>query len=313
MTSMEKLKQLRALMKTHAIDAYIVPRGDEYLGEFVAPYAERLKYLTNFTGSAGHAVIMQDKAYVMSDGRYTLQLTQQIDTEHFTPENSIKHPLKDWLYDQLQEGQVIGFDPWLHSIEQIEGLNKRLKAKNITLKAIDDNLIDQIWNDQPAKPNKEAIDFPESIAGQSSAEKISLICRELAEQEVEHAILTLPDSIGWLLNIRGSDIDYTPIKQTYAYVDVVVQNIELIKNSDLKCVGISNCTEQVRGGGECAGNSLRSKRKKYSTRSSAYPLRRQTSLRASWLNRQKHQRPLHRPQSPQNQKRTRSHPSNPYP
>lgn len=231
---MNKLELLREQMRAHALDAYIVPHADEYLGEFIAPYAERLKYLTNFTGSAGHTVIMLDNAYVMSDGRYTLQLEQQLDRDLFTPLDSTKHPLKDWLYDQLHEGMTIGFDPALHSIEQIDQLTKRLEAKGVTLKPVDENLIDTIWPDQPEQPNEPVIDFPEKFAGQSSSEKITIICSQLKEQGADAAILTQPDSVCWLLNIRGSDVEFTPITQTYAYLDVHTMKVTRFKASDLK-------------------------------------------------------------------------------
>jgi Xaa-Pro aminopeptidase len=226
---MNKLAQLRALMKEKCIDAYIIPRGDEYLGEFVAPYAERLKYLTGFTGSAGHAVILQDKAFVMSDGRYTIQLAQQIDASLLIALDSTKNPLKDWLYDQLSEGKVMGFDPALHSIDQIESLQKRLEAKKITLKPVAENLIDQIWLDQPEMPNREIISFPDHIAGQTSQQKIDSICAVLAEQGAEAAILTLPDSVSWLMNIRSKNREYTPAAQTYAYIDVKAKTVECSK------------------------------------------------------------------------------------
>lgn len=227
---MTKLQQLRAQMTAHAIDAYIIPRADEYLGEFVAPYAERLHYLTDFTGSAGTAVITAQQAFVFSDGRYTLQLEQQLSPADFEAANSVKYPLKDWLYDHIEEGQVIGFDPTLHSIAQIETLEKRLSAKDIPLRPISENLIDAIWQDQPERPNNPPIPFPDHLAGQSSADKIQATCAHLAEQGADAAILTLPDSINWLLNIRGTDIDYTPIKQTYAYIDVETQDVTLLSS-----------------------------------------------------------------------------------
>lgn len=230
---MNKLELLREQMRGHGLNAYIVPHADEYLGEFIAPYAERLKYLTGFTGSAGHAVILRDEAYVMSDGRYTLQLEQQLDLEIFTPLDSTKHPLKDWLYDRMARGAVIGFDPSLHSIEQIEQLKKRLEAKGITMSATDDNLVDAVWGDRPPPPRNPVIAFPDNLAGLSSAEKTALICDDLTRQGADAAILTQPDSICWLKNIRGSDVEFTPIAQTYAYVEVATQAVTLFRGANL--------------------------------------------------------------------------------
>lgn len=202
----EKLEALRALMAEQGVDGYLVPRADEYQGEFVAPYAERLKWLTEFTGSAGLAIVLADKAVVMSDGRYTLQLDNQVDPECFKTANSVKIKPEDWLNENAGEGATIGYDPMLHTPAQIETLEK----KNNTLKLISQNLIDQIWCDQPSAPTGKISVFSQEVAGQSSSEKINNVKEAIRSKDAQACLITLPDSLCWLLNIRGSDIDYIP-------------------------------------------------------------------------------------------------------
>ncbi|HCQ70673.1 MAG TPA: X-Pro aminopeptidase, partial [Rhodospirillaceae bacterium] len=115
-TYLEKLGKLRQLMAKNNVDVYLVPRADEYLGEFVAAYAERLSYISGFTGSAGQAIILSDRAIVQSDGRYTIQLQDQLDPNLFVAGNSVSEPLKDWLHDNVASGQVVGYDPRLYSV-----------------------------------------------------------------------------------------------------------------------------------------------------------------------------------------------------
>lgn len=210
-------------MKQHGVQAYMIPRGDEYLGEFVAPYAERLRYISGFTGSAGLAIIMEDRAFALTDARYTIQIAAQVDTECFEVGDYISKPPVEWIADHGRDGDTVGYDPRLHTAAQIQKMEQELKVQGISLKPVSDNLVDQIWDDQPTKPQGEVIAFPEHLAGLSVTQKIDMICETLAE---EHGVtqgtllITLPDSIGWLLNIRGSDTDYIPQVLSTALVNL---------------------------------------------------------------------------------------------
>jgi Xaa-Pro aminopeptidase len=217
-TYAEKLKDLRTKMHDYGLDAYIVPRGDEYQGEFVAPYAERLKWLTGFTGSGGTALVFKDKAIVLTDGRYLIQVAAQVDNELFDTGDYVKKTTAKWLAENVGEGSVIGYDPFLFTPKQIEALVKECSEKGAKLKAVKDNLIDAIWKDQPSKPQGKAIPFPEDIAGISAAQKIENVVDAIKEEGGRALILTLPDSIAWLLNVRGSDIDYIPSVLSYLIV-----------------------------------------------------------------------------------------------
>ena len=212
-TISEKLKALRAELKNQDVAGFIVPRADEYQGEFVAPYAERLAWITGFTGSAGVAVILDDKVLVQSDGRYTLQLKQEVDQSCYEISDMIKEPLENWLNENAK-GKVIGYSPWLHTPAQIE----RLSKAGVVLKPLESNPLDTIWSAQPIRGSSQIEIFPEAISGLSVAAKKAYIEDCLKEAGAQSCILSLPDSICWLLNMRGADIPCTPAILSYAVI-----------------------------------------------------------------------------------------------
>lgn len=212
----DKVKSLRHAMHEHGVQGYLIPRADEYQGEFVAPYAERLRWLTGFTGSGGCALVLPESAFVLTDGRYTLQAVQQVDEGLFKTGDYIKKPLAKWIAEHAGENTIIGFDPWLHTPLQIEKIQKEAHKHTIILKPIAQNLIDQIWCDQPEKPAAPITKFPDDIAGLSTSEKRAKIAKIIMEQDATAALITMPDSIAWLLNLRGGDIDYIPSILSYA-------------------------------------------------------------------------------------------------
>ncbi len=209
-TYAEKLKSLRARMQSCGLDAYIVPRADEFQGEFVAPYAERLKWLTGFTGSGGIALIFKDKALALTDGRYLIQIKDQVEAALYETGEYIKKTTASWLAENITVGDTIGYDPMLHTPRQIEDLQKACDKKQAILKSLEGNLIDQIWDNQPLRPQGKVRAFPEHIAGCSAAHKIEKIVETIRHKKAQAFIFTLPDSIAWILNVRGSDLEYTP-------------------------------------------------------------------------------------------------------
>ncbi len=216
MKTAEKLSALRAHLKNLEVDGFIVPRTDEYQNEFVPECFERLAWLTGFTGSAGFAVILPEIAGVLSDGRYTIQLKNQVDQTLYEIGDSIKVTLSDYLTHEAKSGQVIGYDAKLHSPKQIQMLEAKLKEKSITLKALETNPIDEIWADRPPEPMAKVEIFPEKYAGRSSAEKRMAVAQFIKGQGAKACVITLPDSIAWLLNIRGSDVSHNPVALSYA-------------------------------------------------------------------------------------------------
>ena len=195
----KRLKKLRDAMVRAGVEAFVVPRSDAHRGENVAPRDERLSWLTGFTGSAGLCAVTMDKAALFVDSRYTLQARAQVDTDHFELMKIPDDKLKDWLGDNLSKGQTLAFDPWLQTKGEVEGWDKHLTPLDISLKPID-NLIDEIWSDQPAPPNSPIVPHPAQYSGKSHADKRAGIAEKLREDEIDAAVLTLPDSIAWLLN-----------------------------------------------------------------------------------------------------------------
>lgn len=218
MDTAQKLSALRGQLNIAGLDGYIVPRADEFQGEFVPPAAERLKWLTGFTGSAGVAVVLKGKAVVLSDGRYTIQLKQQVDPNLFDVGDSVQLGAGGWLAENASEGAKIGFDPMLFTRAQIEKIETALAGKNITLIPQAGNLVDAVWADRPSPPQGKIEIFPETVSGKTAADKITLIAEEIKASGCDAAILAMPDSVSWLLNVRGNDVVHFPAVLSYAII-----------------------------------------------------------------------------------------------
>ena len=210
----DRVQKLRALMAKQGVQGFIVPRADEWQGEFVAEYAERLRWLTGFTGSGGAAVVLEGAAMLLTDSRYTLQAAAEVDTDIFEVVNVVETPMAKWLAEHCGEKTVVAYDARLHTPDQLE----KLRAEGLTLRAVD-NLIDALWDDQPTPPQSEVRLFPEHIAGRSAQEKCTAVGEALRSEGLERFIVTLPDSLAWLLNIRGQDTAYIPVALSYLIID----------------------------------------------------------------------------------------------
>lgn len=212
----KRLATLRAHLADAGLDGFLVPRADAHQGEYVAACDERLSWLTGFTGSAGFAAVLQDVAGVFIDGRYRVQVRAQV-ADVFTPVHWPEQQLEDWLIAALPDGGEVGFDPWLHTIAEIERVEAAVGPHNISIVPVN-NAVDAIWTDRPARPNAPAVAYPDAMAGTSSAEKRALVAAVLEAQNEAAAVLTLPDSINWLLNIRGADLTHLPVVQAIAII-----------------------------------------------------------------------------------------------
>jgi Xaa-Pro aminopeptidase len=209
-----RLKALRREMAADGLDGFLVPRADAHQGEYVAPRDDRLAWLTGFTGSAGFCAVLQELAGVFVDGRYRVQVKTQVAPE-FTPVNWPETKLGPWLAEHLPHGGKVGFDPWLHTAQDIETVEKAVAGHGIHLAPVP-NLVDRIWEDQPAPPVGPVMDHPVELAGESSPDKRARIAKLVHDAGQKAAVLTLPDSISWLLNIRGSDIPRNPVVHAFA-------------------------------------------------------------------------------------------------
>ncbi|WP_299687331.1 aminopeptidase P family protein [uncultured Tateyamaria sp.] len=209
-----RLAALRAVFETEGLDGFVVPRADAHQGEYVSVRDERLAWLTGFTGSAGFCVALRDKAGVFIDGRYRTQVKAQV-ADIYTPVPWPETSMGDWLKDQLPDGGRVGFDPWLHTLGQIEAAEKALAGTGVDLVACD-NLVDRCWPDQPGPAAAPAKVHPLEFAGESHDDKRARLGAALAEAGADAAVITLPDSMCWLLNIRGADIPRNPVVQCFA-------------------------------------------------------------------------------------------------
>lgn len=213
-----RLDALRAQCRAEGLDGFLIPRADLHQGEYVAPRDERLAWLTGFTGSAGFCAALLDVAGVFVDGRYRVAVKSQIDLGVFVPVAWPETKLADWLRGQLPKGGLVGFDPWLHTKTEIDTLDKGLVGSGIEMRACD-NLVDRIWADQPAPPKGKIAAYPTALAGRGDEAKRAWLAELLAQADQQAVVLTLPDSLAWLLNIRGSDIARIPVVQACAIMD----------------------------------------------------------------------------------------------
>ena len=209
-----RLAALRAEIAAEGLDGFLVPRADAHQGEYVSARDERLAWLTGFTGSAGFAAVLQDVAGVFIDGRYRTQVKAQV-ADVYTPVPWPDVGLADWLKQLMPDGGRVGFDPWLHTPGQMEQAREGLAGSAIDLVQCP-NLVDRIWADQPGPAAEPAKVHPLEFAGESHEDKRARLGRALADAGAACAVITLPDSICWLLNIRGADIPRNPIAQGFA-------------------------------------------------------------------------------------------------
>ena len=215
----ERLDALREELSRRGLDGFVVPLADEHQGEFVAPGARRLAWLTGFTGSAGLAVVLADEAAIFVDGRYTLQVEREVDAERFSPQHVTDRPPDDWIATHLLVDGKLGYDPWLHTPDGAARLEAACVRAGGALVAVDDNPIDAVWADRPAPPISPAVPHPSEYAGLSSPAKLAAVAETLEKGGADAAVLTAPDSIAWLFNMRGADIPNTPVALCFAIVE----------------------------------------------------------------------------------------------
>ncbi|HVH76506.1 MAG TPA: aminopeptidase P family protein [Stellaceae bacterium] len=211
-----RLARLRGELARRGLDGFIVPRADEHQGEYVPARGQRLLWLTGFSGSAGVAIVLAERAAIFVDGRYTLQAKLQVDTALFEPRHLTEEPPADWLGRNLPAGGVLGYDPWLHTPQDVERLRAAAERRGASLRAVADNPLDAVWSGRPAAPLAPVAPHDERFAGESSREKRQRLGRGLAEEGIAAAVLTMPESIAWLLNIRGGDVPHTPLPLSFA-------------------------------------------------------------------------------------------------
>ena len=217
-TYSDRLAALRDQLARDRLDGFVVPLTDEHMSEYVGTYAQRLAWLTGFQGSAGTAVVMPAEAAIFTDGRYTIQVREQVDGGEWefvpVPERSVAA----WLGDHAKEGARIGYDAWLHTRSWVDEARAALADIGAELVAVDTNPVDAIWPDRPAPSKARLVAYDAALAGRNSAAKRADIADWLGDQRADAVVLTALDSIAWALNVRGTDVDHTPVALAYAIV-----------------------------------------------------------------------------------------------
>ena len=213
-----RLKALREQLKADRLDGFVVPLTDEHMSEYVGSYAQRLAWLTGFQGSAGSAVVLPEEAAIFVDGRYTLQVREQVDGRHWSYQSVPETSAADWLREHAPDGERIGYDPWLHTKDWVNKAREALAEKGAELVAVRRNPIDAVWNDKPEPSKARLIVHPDALAGRPSAAKRQEMADWLKEQKADSAVLSALDSIAWTFNVRGADVEHTPVALSFALV-----------------------------------------------------------------------------------------------
>ncbi|KQT80623.1 aminopeptidase P family protein [Methylobacterium sp. Leaf466] len=211
-----RLGALRDALRGAGLDGFVVPRADEHQSEYVPANAERLAWLTGFTGSAGTAIVLLDAAALVVDGRYTLQAPEQVDTAHITPVALAETTVEAWISGHLPAGAVLGYDPWLHTAEGVGRLEKAAAKAGATIRAVEANPVDAVWPDRPAAPAGPVVLHPEALAGEPVAGKLARIRTVLETAACDALVVSDPHNLAWAFNLRGADIAHTPLALGYA-------------------------------------------------------------------------------------------------
>jgi Xaa-Pro aminopeptidase len=216
--SAARVAALRAELKRRGLDGFVVPRADRHQGEYVPASDARLAWLTGFTGSAGAAIVLADRAVIFVDGRYLLQVRDQIDTNVFSVGHLVDNPPEKWLETNLAAGARFAYDPWLHSADQAERFSKAATAAGATLVPVESNPLDAVWTDRPAPPLGPVTVRDLKFAGETSADKLARIRPEIAQLKADTLIVSDAHNVAWTFNIRGSDVEHTPLPLAFASI-----------------------------------------------------------------------------------------------
>ncbi|GAB5351717.1 aminopeptidase P family protein [Qipengyuania sp. 483] len=210
-----RLDALRTELDKRGLDGFVIPISDEHMSEYVGSYAQRLNWLTGFGGSAGSAAVLREKAAMFTDGRYTVQVREQVDGKLYDYEDVPATSPAKWIAANAPEGAKIGYDAWLHGVDWAEQAEKLFSKKGIELVPVDRNPIDAVWADRPQPSLEAAVPHDDKFAGRSSADKRAEVADWLKSEGYDATVIAALDSVAWLLNMRGVDVDNTPVALSY--------------------------------------------------------------------------------------------------
>ena len=214
----ERIAKLRSELARRGYEGFVVPRADEHQGEYVPKCAERLAWLTGFTGSAGTAVVLQNKAALVVDGRYTVQAAEQVDTSVISPVQMGETSAEDWIAAHLPAGAILAYDSWLHTADGLKRLEQAAAKAGGSLAPVDINLVDVIWIDRPTPPQAPVKPHPLEYAGETAVSKLERIRKKMAEAKVDALVVSDPHNFAWAFNLRGGDVGHTPLPLGYAII-----------------------------------------------------------------------------------------------
>ncbi len=214
--SPERLAALRAAIDSENLSGFLIGMADEYQNEYVPQRARRIAWLTGFTGSAGLIAVLKEKAAIFTDGRYTLQVRDQVDTELFETHHITDAPVTHWLAENLSDGDRLGYDPWLFTDVNVQRYSKALETIGAVLVPVYDNPLDKVWAGQPPAPLAMIQPHNLDFTGESADDKRTRLAAALKDEGLAAAVITSPDSIAWLLNIRGGDVSRSPLPLSFA-------------------------------------------------------------------------------------------------
>ena len=213
-----RVAALRAELKRRGLDGFVVPRADRFQNEYVPPSDERLAWLTGFTGSAGAAMVLADRAVIFVDGRYQVQVREEVDETIFAVAHLVEDPPPAWIEANLPTEAKLGYAPWLHTVEGAERLAKACAAAGASLVAVDNNPLDAVWTDRPPPPGGAVVLHDLRYAGEDAATKLERVRGALAKPAADALVVSDPQAVSWLFNIRGSDLPHTPVVLAFALV-----------------------------------------------------------------------------------------------
>src|SRR3984885_7331741 len=216
--SAPRVQALRDELAKRGLDGFIVPRTDRFQNEYVPPSDERLAWLTGFTGSAGLAIVLAERAVLFVDGRYQVQVREEVGGEIFSIEHLVDNPPPAWIKANLPAGAQLGYSPWLHTVDGAERLAKACSEAGAGLVAVEDNPIDVIWTDRPEPPLGAVVAHDMRYAGEQAADKLARVGAEFATDAADTLVVSDPHAVSWLFNIRGSDVPHTPVVLAFAMV-----------------------------------------------------------------------------------------------
>jgi Xaa-Pro aminopeptidase len=214
----DRVAALRAELRRRGLDGFIVPHADRHQNEYLPPSEQRLAWLTGFSGSAGVAVVLAERAVVFVDGRYTLQAREQVDPAVFVIEHLIEHPPETWIEENLTPGAEFGYDPWLHTIAGAEKLAKAAEVAGAKLVPVETNPVDAVWSDRLSPPLGPVVLHDLRFAGEDASAKLKRVAAEVAKARADALVVSDAHAVAWAFNIRGSDVTHTPLPLAFATV-----------------------------------------------------------------------------------------------